>query len=80
MKIIKSIEDLKNQACQSEGFECSIILNGGISSRKHIYFENKKFYITNYIDDSDQILTEKQLMNRNFTNIGYALSLGSLAY
>ena len=76
--IIDSIEKLKELSkC---GLECHIRLKGGFKSSKHIYYNEtkKKFEITNYIDDTEQSLTEKQLMDSNYKNIGIALQFNEL--
>ena len=78
MKIIKSIEELKELA--SQGIEVSIMLAGGfLSSTKYIEYsdKSKKFYITNYIDSSEQCLTEKNL--ERCTNIVEAINKNCLA-
>ena len=80
MKKIKTLDQLKKLASTDEGIECNIILNGGIGSRKHIYYDNKRFYIWNYIDDSEQKLTEKAIMDTRRTNVGEAIIRGALMY
>lgn len=40
--------------------------------------EDAEFFIINFIDDTEQELTESQLMDRGYTNIGYAMSKGAL--
>jgi hypothetical protein len=55
MKVpIKSIEELKELA-QNEDFECQLVLNGGLISRKYIKFDPEYgyWYILNFIDDSE---------------------------
>jgi uncharacterized protein YaaR (DUF327 family) len=57
------------------------MLGGGtIFSRKDIQYDqkSKKYRIINWIDDTEQNLTEKQLMSKNLTNIGEALNKNSL--
>jgi len=48
---------------------------GAIFSRKDIVFddEKQKFCIINWIDDSEQLLSEKQMLSKKYTNIGEAL-------
>lgn len=78
MKTIKSIEELKELA--SQGIEVSIILAGGFArSTKYIEYcdKSKKFYITNYIDGSEQCLLEKNL--ERCTNIVEAINKNCLA-
>jgi hypothetical protein len=40
--------------------------------------KNKVFNVINFIDGSEQILTEKQLMDQGWTNIGHAINSGWL--
>jgi hypothetical protein len=76
---IKSIEALKKEA-QNQGAEFFIRLKGCLRSTKHIVWdeEDKRFFIFNYIDNTEQELTEAQLMDRDCTNIGYAMTKGAL--
>jgi hypothetical protein len=57
-----------------------IQLNFGLRSSKQIDYspETEKYYILNEIDDTEQELDEKQLFDRVFTNIGYAIQNGAL--
>jgi len=75
---IESLEQLKELA--RKGCDCFILLNGHLRSSKHIHYDedSKKFEIFNYIDDREQTLTEKQLMEKDYTNIGYAMTRGAL--
>ena len=61
----------------SQGYyEFLLQLGGGIAfSRKDIFYDTKtkKYEIFNYIDDTEQKLTEKQLMNQKITNIGLGI-------
>lgn len=77
-KKIKSIKQLKKYAAY--GCECFISLKGCLKSTKHIrYFQdNKQFEIINYIDGSEQTLDEKNIFDKNYTNIGYAIISGAL--
>lgn len=36
------------------------------------------FYVLNETDDTEQELTEAQLMDRTYTNVGHALNRGAL--
>lgn len=78
-KKIKSLRELKKLARNTE-IECAIILNYGVFSRKSISYlsKSKKFSVQNWIDDTSQVLTEKQIMDKRITNIGYAISKGAL--
>jgi len=57
-----------------------ILLRGYLRSSKRIVWEEdeKRFFIINFIDDSEQELTEAQLMDKGYTNIGYAMTKGAL--
>ena len=75
---IESLEQLKRES--ENGAEFFILLNHNLRSSKWIVWdaEDQKFYITNYIDGTDQTLTENQLMDKEWTNIGYAMTKGAL--
>jgi len=75
---INNLEQLKELS--KDGLDCFIQLNAGIRSSKHIWFdeEAKHFEIINEIDESEQCLNEKEIMNVEHTNIGIALELGAL--
>ena len=57
-----------------------IVLNGGFRSSKEMDNSPKtgKFYILNEIDGTEQTLNEKELLDRNYTNIGFAMTQGAL--
>ena len=75
---IESIEQLKEKAVN--GCDCFILLNGCLRSSKHIWYdpECNDFEIIHMIDGSEEILTEKQLMDKEFSNIGHAMTKGAL--
>ncbi len=75
---IRTIEQLKELA--KNGLDCFILLNGGLRSSKHIrYFpDDNSFYVFNLIDDSEQELTESQILDSAYTNIGEAMKKGAL--
>ena len=77
---IKTIEQLKELAKDENGLDCFILLNGGLRSSKHIrYFpDDNSFYVLNLIDDSEQELTESQLLDSKYTNIAEAMEKGAL--
>ena len=70
---IKTIDELKQLA--ENGLECCIILNHGAYSVKFIQWNVDTFYVYNSIDDSDEELTEEQIMDEN---IGKAMTMGAL--
>ena len=77
---IKTIEQLKELAKDENGLDCFILLRGGLRSSKHIrYFpDDNSFYVVNLIDDSEQELTESQILDSEYTNIAEAMKKGSL--
>jgi len=86
---VKSLEHLKQLIDENDGgtLECFIELNGGGRSWKTITFADKndkngnaKFEILNEIDESRQVLTEKNLFNTKHTNIGDAINKGAFYF
>ena len=75
---IKTIEQLKELAEGEEGVECVIRLRHGLISRKKIDYIEGQFCVFNYIDESEQFLTEEELMDSGHTNIGLAMEKGAL--
>ena len=75
---IRKIEQLKELA--KDGLDCFILLNGGLRSSKHIryYPDDNSFYVLNLIDDSEQELTEAQILDSAYSNIGEAMKKGAL--
>ena len=49
----------------------------GLLSRKTITKKGSRYVIENDIDGSTQRLTTKQLMDRNYTNVGVAIQHGA---
>lgn len=79
-KPITSMAQLKKESNNPEAAEFFILLRSYLRSSKRIVWEEgqKMFFIINYIDDSEQELNEEQLMDRRYTNIGYAMTKGAL--
>ena len=78
---VKSLQHLKEILSDRDGDtrEFFILLNGGLRSSKLMSWDGENtFYIVNEIDDTEQELSEAQLMDRTYTNIGYALEKGAL--
>ena len=77
---IRTIEQLKELAKDENGLDCFILLNGGLRSSKYIryYPDDNKFYVLNFIDHSEQELTESQILDSAYTNIGEAMKKGAL--
>jgi hypothetical protein len=72
------MEQLKTES--EQGAEFFILLNHGLRSSKDIVWDAqaKKFHIFNHIDQTEQHLTEHQLFDRDYANIGYAMKKGAL--
>ena len=75
---IKSLQQLKRES--KGGAEYFILLRFNLRSTKWIEWDaqNKVFNVINFIDGSEQTLTEKQLMDQEWTNIGHAIYCGWL--
>jgi hypothetical protein len=63
-----------------QGAEFFILLNNGLRSSKDIAWDaqSENFHIFKHIDQTEQHLTERQLMDKSVTNIGYAMKKGAL--
>ena len=79
-KRIKTIEQLKELAKTDNELDCYILLNGGLKSSKHIRYwpDDNSFFVLNLIDDSEQELTESQILDSAYSNIGEAMKKGCL--
>ncbi|MFC1895647.1 hypothetical protein ACFL0Q_03150 [Thermodesulfobacteriota bacterium] len=75
---IKSLEQLKRES--EYGAPFFILLNYNLKSSKWIVWDDieKLFHIHNFIDETEQELTDKQLMDKTWTNIGDAMIKGAL--
>jgi len=75
---IRTVEQLKELA--KNGMDCFVLLNGGLRSSKYIRYnpDSNSFYVLNLIDDSEQELTEKQILDNEDTSIGEAIKKGAL--
>ena len=74
LSIVMGIRDLKKLVADGY-FEFYLLLSGGAAySRKSIYTEGKKYKIINWIDDSTQILTAGQMLNKKYTHIREGIS------
>ena len=79
-KRIRTIGQLKELAKADNGMDCYILLNGGLKSYKHIrYYPNdNSFWVLNFIDSSELELTESQILDSAYSNIGEAMKKGCL--
>lgn len=76
-KKIKSVDELKRLS-KDESIDCFIALMGGICrSSKSVFYdsEGKTFSIINEIDDTEDVLTAKELYTNS--NIGEAIDKGA---
>jgi len=77
---IKDVEELKKLATDAEGYDVdyAIMLVHGAYSRKGVQYEPEEnlFWVYNHIDDSEQLLTEEQLFDTDYTNVGDAIKKG----
>lgn len=85
MKQVTSIKHLKELADTKDKDPQEFLIrlgNGGMYSRKTIYYNKKKdmFYVTNHIDNSEQVLSPRQLNSKSYTNIGEAIKKKALVY
>ena len=72
---ITNIRQLKKLAQRDCGLDCFILLYGGLRSSKHIeyYPDDNSFYVLNFIDGNEQKLTENQILDSAYSNIGEAM-------
>lgn len=75
---VKSTDQLKTILADGETKDFFILLNFGLRSSKAISYDGSStFYVLNEIDDTEQELTEQELMNSDITNIGKAINNGA---
>ena len=70
---VTSIEELKKYASADGGMDFYIALVGQGRSSKHISYDGEKFFVLNYIDESEQELSADEIMSDDFGNIGKAI-------
>lgn len=73
--MVENLEHLKELA-KGKTRKFHIRLIGWIKSVKRIKYDAKlnKFSVFSEVDDSKQFLTSSEMMDRNFTNIGIAIT------
>lgn len=74
MKQINSVEELIDEI--NSGSHNFFIGAGLLRSSKYIEYNDNNFYIYNEVDDTEQTLTSKELFDRDYTNIGFAINQG----
>lgn len=87
VKSLAHLKELIEHKGEIRCLQCFVMLNGGGKSWKTITYSpqcdrhgNNKFEILNEIDETRQVLTEKNLFNEKFTNIGKAIENGSFIF
>ena len=75
---VNSLDELK-QMCDGMSKDFFIQLNFGFRSSKNISYNKSTgtFYIFNEIDDTEQELNSKTIMDEDYTNIGKAITFGT---
>ena len=75
---VNSLDELK-QMCDGVTKDFFIQLNFGFRSSKNISYNKNTdtFYIFNEIDDTEQELNSKTIMDEDYTNIGKAITFGT---
>lgn len=79
MTKVTSIKQLREMV-ENDYFDYFVALNYGLRSSKTICMndDGERFDIVNEIDGTEQTLSEEELMDRDLTNIGYAIQNGAL--
>ena len=75
---IKSMQQLKRESRM--GAEFFILLRFNLRSTKWIEWDaqSRVFNVINFIDGAEQTLTEKQIMDQEWSLIGHAITSGCL--
>jgi len=74
---IDSLDDLRKVLAHGMQ-EFKMVLNGGLFSRKELALEpDGRFWVFNHIDGSEFTLTAEELIDRNVTLIGEAVTKGA---
>lgn len=75
---VRNIDHLK-ELINNEKTDFFICLDGGLRSSKTICpLDDNKFLVFNEIDGTEEEFTEQELMDKDFTNIGEAMTAGAL--
>lgn len=76
--LVESLDELRKLA-EVRPVHGRIALNGGTYSRKSVYYrrEDRRWLITNHIDDSEQTLSEVEVLDPSATIIPEAIALGA---
>lgn len=79
IKDIKQLKAILTKHGTDDGYMDFFISFGLFRSSKEMMYEKETglFLINNCIDDTEQDLTEKQLSNKKYTNIGEAIKKGA---
>ena len=75
---VESLKHLKEILSDGSNHDFFILLNFGLRSYKIMSWDGGDvFYVLNLIDDTEQNLSEAQLMDETLTNIGAAITKGA---
>ena len=76
---VKDLNHLKTLVSKKTG-AFAVALNYGVRSSKLIEYHKNidKFYVTNFIDESEQCLSSAEIMDSQNTIIGEAIEKGAL--
>ncbi len=79
--IVKSLDHLKNLVSEKAG-EFSLRLKYGLNSTKIIQYDSCRdmFDVFHSIDDSESLLSSKEIMDEDYSNIGQAIKIGCLIF
>lgn len=69
--LVESIDHLI-ELCK-KGVTDFFISFGILRSSKVISYKGRRFYVYNLVDDTEDVLTKEQLLDKGFTNIGEAI-------
>lgn len=78
---VDSITHLRQILTKGEG-EFFVLLNKYVKTTKTIYYDDDtgKYHVENRIGDSDQELTEEEIMSEEHTIIGKAITKGAFFF
>ena len=74
---MKRINSLKELIDTIQSGNHDFFIGGGLlRSSKYMEYDDDLFYVVNEIDGSEQTLTSKELFDKDYTNIGFAINQG----
>lgn len=76
MEKVTSLQELKRLVGKGR-HDYFIQLNFGLRSSKQIDYDGEKFYVFNFVDSTEQVLSDSEIMDDDYTNIGVAINRGA---